>query len=173
MNNMVIPLNDWAAGERTYRFHAGIEFFQMFDNQEILDADVNVEARVVKQGMRRVEADLHLSGTVTVPCDRCLEPLGIPVEAHPSFSARFDVPEDDVSEDGKEILPLSSASADLDLSQAVYDYVCLSLPLQRVHPEGACNPDTVRFLSHEEQGDEEAGQPNSPFAALKGLFEGK
>ena len=159
MNPFVIPLNDWAAGERKFHSHAGLEFFQMFDNTEILDADVNVEIRVVKEGNRKVEAELHLEGTVTVPCDRCLEPLAVPVEANPS-----------------EVFELDTVTEDWDLSQAVYDYICLSLPLQRVHPEGKCNPDTVRFLGHEERGNEEAEAEdvaNSPFAALKGLFDGK
>ena len=156
MNAIVIPLNGWAAGERKFRFHAGLEFFQTFDNTEILDADVDVEVRVMKKE-RKVEADLHLSGTVTVPCDRCLEPLAVPVEANPS-----------------EVFAPESVAQDWDLSQAVYDYICLSLPLQRVHPEGECNPDTVRFLSHGERTDEEAeAEANSPFAALKGLFDSK
>ncbi len=158
MNPFVIPLNDWAAGERKFHSHAGLEFVQTFDNSEILDADVNVDITVVKEGLRKVEAVLHLSGTVTVPCDRCLEPLVVPVEAEPS-----------------EVFQLDTVTEDWDLSQAVYDYICLSLPLQRVHPEGECNPDTVRFLGHEERGDEEAEATgaNSPFAALKGLFESK
>jgi len=155
MKSIIIPLNDWAAGERKFHAHADLEFFQQFDNTEILDADVNVEVRVFKEGTRKVEAELHLSGTVTVPCDRCLEPLAVPVEANPS-----------------EVFEPEVLSEDWDLSQAVYDYVCLSLPLQRVHPEGECNPDTVRFLGHQEQGNEEAEAPaNSPFAALKGLFD--
>ena len=172
MTPCIIPLNDWAAGERKYRFQAGLEFFQQFDNTEILDAAVQVEVVVRKEGMRKVEADLHLQGTVTLPCDRCLEPLELPVEAHPSFSIRFDVPGQDLSEDGKEIIALGAADAQLDMRQAVYDYVLLSLPLQRMHPEGECNPETVRFLSQEARTDEEAAQ-NSPFAALKGLFNGK
>ena len=156
MNAIVIPLNGWAAGERKFRSHADLEFFQTFDNTEILDADVDVEIRVVKKE-RKVEAELHLSGTVTVPCDRCLEPLAVPVEANPS-----------------EVLKPESLAEDWDLSQAVYDYICLSLPLQRVHPEGECNPDTVRFLGQEERTDEEAeAEANSPFAALKGLFDSK
>ncbi|MBR3405829.1 MAG: hypothetical protein IKG92_02880 [Bacteroidales bacterium] len=156
MNAIVIPLNGWAAGERKFHSHADLEFFQTFDNTEILDADVDVEIRVVKKE-RKVEAELHLSGTVTVPCDRCLEPLAVPVEANPS-----------------EVLKPESLAEDWDLSQAVYDYICLSLPLQRVHPEGECNPDTVRFLSQGERTDEEAeAEANSPFAALKGLFESK
>ena len=155
MDSFIIPLNGWAAGERKFRFHADTEFFHKFDNIEILDADVNGEIRVTKEGMQKVEAVLHLQGTVTVPCNRCLEPVVIPVEANPS-----------------EVLAPGEEEVDWDLSQAVYDYVCLSLPLQRVHPEGECNPDTVRFLSRRECGNEEAAS-NSPFADLKGLFESK
>ena len=157
MCNIIIPLNGWAVGERLFRFQAGLEFFQSFDNAEIQDACVDVEVRVVKEGAGKVEADLHLSGTLTVPCDRCLEPLAVPVESHPT-----------------EVFKPVSPQEDWDLSQAVYDYVCLSLPLQKVHPEGGCNPDTVRFLGQQERADEEAGaSANSPFSALKGLFEDK
>ena len=158
MDSMIIPLSGWAAGERQFRFQADTEFFQRFDNSEILDARVGVEVTVTKTGMHKVEADLSLSGTLTVACDRCLEPLPLPVNEAYHLDAEE---EEMISEDG-----------DLDLRQAVYDFACLSLPLQRVHPEGACNPDTVRFLSQEERKDEEAAQ-SSPFAALKGLFEEK
>ncbi len=169
MDALVIPLDGWAAGERNFRSHAGLEFFQTFDNTEILDADVDVEVKVVKAGARRLTADLHLRGTVTVPCDRCLEPLTLPVEANPRFSVRFDAVEGDLSEDGREILPVGVTDKELDLRQAVYDYLCLSLPIQRVHPEGGCNPDTVRFLGHGQENEEAA--ESSPFAALKGLFD--
>ena len=115
---------------------------------------IEVEIRVVKDGTK-AEAELHLGGTVTVPCDRCLEPLQVPVEEDPS-----------------EVFETELLKEDWDLSQAVYDYICLSLPMQRVHPEGECNPDTVRFLGQGERENEEAA-PSSPFAALKGLFESK
>ena len=155
MDSMIIPLNGWAAGERRFRFQAGLEFFQKFDNPEILDADVNAEVTVVKDGRNKVEADLHLKGTVSVPCDRCLDPVQISVEAHPS-----------------ETLTPGAGEVDWDLSQEVYDYVCLSLPMQRVHPEGGCNPDTIRFLGQDGRKDEEAVK-DSPFAALKGLLDRK
>ena len=154
MKSIIIPLGGWAAGERTFRFVADTEFFQAFDNTEILSADVEAGIRVVKDGTK-AEAELHLSGTVTVPCDRCLEPLQVPVEENPS-----------------EVFRTELLKEDWDLSQAVYDYVCLSLPMQRVHPQGECNPDTVRFLGQDGCVDEEAA-PSSPFAALKGLFDSK
>ena len=168
----VIPLNGWAAGEREYRWQADYKFFQKYDNTEILDAAVEVEARAVKSG-HYIGVDLDIQGHVTVACDRCLEDLQLPVEAHPAFSVKFGEEassEEEMREGSREILFLSASDTDLDLSQVIYDYVCLSLPMQRVHEEGGCNPDTVRFLGHEPEN-EEAGETNSPFAALKGLFD--
>ena len=170
----IIPLNGWAAGEREFRWQAGIKFFQKFDNAEILDAAVDIDARAVKSG-HYIGVDLDIRGSVTVPCDRCLEDLTLPVEAHPAFSVKFGEEassEEEMREGSREILFLDASDAELDLSQVIYDYVCLSLPMQRVHAEGQCNPDTVRFLSQEPE-DEEAGDTNSPFAALKGLFDDK
>ena len=170
----IIPLNGWAAGERKYRWLADHKFFQKFDNAEIFDAAVEIEAKAVKSG-HYIGVDLDILGSVTVACDRCLEDLTLPVEAHPAFSVKFGEEassEEEMREGSREILFLDASDADLDLSQVIYDYVCLSLPMQRVHAEGECNPDTVRFLS-QEPGNEEAGDTNSPFAALKGLFDDK
>lgn len=158
MDDMIIPLNGWAAGERSFRFRAGTEFFHGFDNTEILDAGVDVAVTVVKRGERKVEVRLCLDGRMTVVCDRCLEALTLPVAAQPVLDAETE--------------GLYSEEGDIDLRQAVYDFACLSLPMQRVHPEGACNPDTVRFLRQEGRKDEEAAS-SSPFSALKGLFESK
>ena len=69
-----------------------------------------------------------ISGSVTVACDRCLEDLELPVVT--SFEESY-VPD----------------GAELDLSQDVYDYVCISLPLKRVHPDQGCNQETVGYLS--------------------------
>ena len=170
----VIPLNGWAAGEREYRWPAETKFFQTFGNTEILDAELEVHARAVKSG-HYIGIDLDIQGSVTVPCDRCLEDLQLPVEAHPAFSVKFGeeaASEEEMREGAREILFLGDSDAELDLRQVIYDYVCLALPMQRVHAEGECNPDTVRFLCHEPEN-EEAGDTNSPFAALKGLLKEK
>lgn len=170
--DFIIPLNGWAAGERDFRWQADTEFFQKFDNTEILDAAVGIGAKAVKSG-HYIGVDLDIQGTVTVACDRCLEDLTLPVEAHPAFSVKFGteaLAEEEMREGSREILFLDADDADLDLSQVIYDYVCLALPMQRVHAEGECNPDTVKFLSRG-AGNEEAATTDSPFSALKGLFE--
>lgn len=123
----VVKLTSLAPGTNRFAWHAGAEFFEAFGNVEILDADLEVTARVVCHGLT-AEVACEIAGSVTVACDRCLEDLAIPVET--SFGEQY-TPEDD----------------ELDLSQDVYDFVCTSLPLQRVHPEGECNQETTKYLS--------------------------
>ena len=168
----VIGLDGLKAGRSHFTWHADGKFFGDFENSEILDADLDVDAEVEKMGAS-ILVDSRVKGAVTVACDRCLEDLILPVEARPAFSVKFgtEAPEgeDEIREGSREILCLDASDADLDLSQVIYDYVCLALPMQRVHAEGECNPDTVKFLS-EGAGNEEAATTDSPFSALKGLF---
>ena len=115
---------------------------------------------------------------MVVACDRCLGELELPVSVHPAFSVKFgEAPEDESSATygDREIVFLPESDTDMDLSQIVYDYVCISLPMSRVHPEGECDPGTVKYLHSEDEGDvEEAEVPaDSPFAALKDLLSEK
>ena len=127
MQPFIVKLGSLPSGTSRFEWHAGAEFFGIFGNSEILDADVDVRAVLHNRGVT-VDAECEMEGTVTVPCDRCLEDLVIPVTA--SFEESY------VAEGGE-----------LDLSQDVYDYVCVALPFRKVHPEGECNLETIKYLS--------------------------
>ena len=127
MQPFIVKLNGLASGKTEFSWKAGREFFEDFGNSEILDASVEVAVTLVNHGVT-VDVECSMEGSVTVPCDRCLEALEIPVET--GFEDVY-TPESD----------------ELDLSQDVYDYICTALPLQRVHEEGECNPETIKFLS--------------------------
>ncbi len=155
--DFIIPL-DGSASPRSFRWHAGKEFFDGFGNSDVLDADVDVVASV-----RGAEVDCSLEGTLTVPCDRCLEPVRLEV----SYSAELLVSHDENADGkGREVIFVPLEDKTLDLSQTVYDYSILSLPLQRVHPDGECNPKVLEYLSSNSAGD-------SPFASLGGLLDGE
>ncbi|MBR3076078.1 MAG: DUF177 domain-containing protein [Bacteroidales bacterium] len=116
-----------ASGKTELNWKAGREFFELFGNSDILDADLDVVVTLRNHGIT-IDVECSIDGWVTVPCDRCLDDLRLAVKT--GFEDVY-TPESD----------------ELDLSQDVYDYVCISLPLQRVHPEGECNPETIKFLS--------------------------
>ena len=66
------------------------------------------------------------------------------------------------------------SDGELDLSQFIYDYVCVNLPLQKVHEEGECNPQMIAKLSGMDAenniGQESGNETNSPFGALGELL---
>ena len=129
----VVKLNALAAGVSHYNWTADASFFGNFGNPDILDADIKVSLTLHNHGVT-VDAECVIEGAVTVQCDRCLEDLEIPVET--SFEETY-VPEGE----------------DLDFGQDVYDFVCIALPIQRVHEEGGCNEETVKYLSEEKEED--------------------
>ena len=127
MQSFEIKISNLAEGVNTFRWVADDEFLLSFEGTELLGGSVEVEAGVEDLG-DSIRVSAVLNGSVSVVCDRCLAPVSIPIETE------F---EEDVPARG----PVAS------LSQIVYDYICTALPLQRIHDDGECDPDTVRYLN--------------------------
>lgn len=124
---LTIPAREIGSGAGLWSWHVGKEFFDSFETSEIKDASLEVDAEVSGDGGLHVVC--RIRGSVTVQCDRCLGDLALPVDT--AF-------EDDECQETAGIL---------DLRQDVYDYVCLSLPMQRVHGEGGCDPEMLKYLA--------------------------
>jgi len=169
----VIPLNGLPTGKSVFSWCADKEFFGSFDNSDILDADIHVDCDLEKSG-NYMGINLEIRGTVTVPCDRCLEDLEIPIEETRKFSVKFGVEPSspqDTEEGERETIYFSSEEPAIDLRQVVYDYTCLAVPMQRVHKEGGCNPAAIAHLSRESDSVKPKEKPSdNPFAALKDLL---
>ena len=122
MQPFVISVKGLKPGRSHLDWHADGQFFASFENSEIKDADLDIAVDIDNDEFE-IAVECRIQGTVTVICDRCLEDLVLPV------STSFE--EDET----------------LDLNQDIYDFVCLSLPMHRVHPDGECNEETLRYLS--------------------------
>ena len=118
----VISFKGLKAGVNEFHWHADGEFFESFGNPDIRDANLEIEVKVTNEDWE-IGAEVWIHGTVTVLCCRCLGDLDLPVDV--SFET----------------------SGVQDLSQDIYDEVCVSLPMTWVHEDGGCDEDTVRFLS--------------------------
>ncbi len=170
--DFIIPLNGLKSGKTAFSWRAGKEFFEKFGNSEIIDADIVVNAEAEKSGTY-LGVDCRLEGTLTVPCDRCLEDLTLPVCAEARLSVKFGAEPADVAEnvagEDREVVYLPDDGADMDLSQTIYDYAYLALPMQRIHEEGQCNPAVLKYLNGGDFAEPEERGEDNPFAVLKGL----
>lgn len=172
----LIPLNGLASGRKDFLWKAGKMFFEDFGNEEMLDAALEIAAEAEKSG-KEVHVDCRISGTVTVLCDRCMDELVLPVDTEAKISVRYGTaPEvmsgEDEADGDREIVWVGEMETELDMRQLIYDYICLSLPMQRFHEEGECNPAAVEVLAHGIKVD--GSRPaESPFEALHGIFKDK
>jgi uncharacterized metal-binding protein YceD (DUF177 family) len=175
--DFIVPLNGLPQGHTSFRRRVGKEFFERFENSEILAAGLDVLVDIVKSG-DFIGIDGAIDGDVTVVCDRCLDDLVIPTKTGFKLSIKFgpELADDSAEENGREIIYLPESDGEYDLSQVVYDYICTSLPVQRVHPEGLCNPEVTKYLNSEEDNeydDEGRKDVTKPFASLKSLLDNK
>ena len=91
--------------------------------------------------------DCKVVGELTLTCDRCAEDLVMPIDVAIALNVKFGQEEEE-DDDVRETIFIPAGESALDLSQTIYDYVCLSLPLQRVHPEGGCSQAALKYLFH-------------------------
>ena len=155
-----------------FSWQAGKEFFDSFENSEILDAHLDADVRVEKSG-RYIGVDCDVRGEVTVECDRCLDELDMPIDVEIKLSVKYGSEEssEDPQQGEREVIFIPETDAEMDMSQIIYDYVCLSLPMQRMHDEGDCNPEVMKRYGAPEETEVSQEEGVSPFSALKGMFQ--
>lgn len=139
MTDYIIDIKGLALGTSTQEFKVGKDFFESYGNDGIIGADLVVNVTVNKSS-GWIKVDCNITGNVDVECDRCLAELRLPVDISAPFTVKFSSIHQEEEEYGDDVIVLDSTDSELDLSQIIYDYVCLSLPLKKVHPDGECDP---------------------------------
>ncbi len=163
----IIPIKGMSAGKHLFEFPIGNEFFEEYDNSQILGALLNVKLELDKSSTL-IEVKGVIGGSVTVECDRCLELMEVKIETEANLLVKFvkSVGE----EDDDEVMTLEPSESELDLKQFLYDYISLALPIQRVHPKGECNPEMIKKLDALNNKALEGEEAKSPFDKLKDLM---
>ena len=151
-----------------YQFVVDNALFEYYESQEIRGGNCDVEVTMTKSD-RQLDLDFVISGEVTCECDRCLEDCQIPIDYEGHLIVRLS--EQQGEYDG-EVMWLNPAENELDLTQYIYESIVLSLPYQRVHPAGECNPDMLARFSFAKSEDIEALERKSHKQENHGIDEG-
>lgn len=139
-------------GKYTYAYTLDNTFFEGFENEELREGKVDFEV-ILERRERMLVFDFRFKGEVYTVCDRCLGEMVLPVEGEEQLCVKFS--DTDTSED-ENVTYLPEGAYQIDLAQWMYEYVAVRVPIQKVHPEGQCNPEMLQYLS-EEKSSEAAG----------------
>ena len=136
-------------GRHDFRFEVDKALFEAFESTEIKDGRCEVSVGV-DRSEKQLTLDVGITGHVVVECDRCLEDCRVPIDFEGQLVVKFS---DEVHEYDGEVMWMLPGEDRVELAQYIYESIVLSLPYQRVHPEGECDADMLhrfRIVSQEE-----------------------
>jgi len=147
LNEYIIPFYAFSNGEHEFNFVIQDSFFKHFEYSEIEHADLKVDVLLSKSD-RQLTFKIHLKGWAKVICDRCLDEFRYQVDNQYTLYGKFG---DGNNEEEYDVIWISRANHDVDLSGFFYEFLVLSLPMKRVHstgPDGTdgCNPEMLKKL---------------------------
>lgn len=147
----IVNLREAQHADVVLRYVLDSDFFVEMSDGEVLGGQVEVSLRVRLGSADTYSFRYAASGCLQVPCDRCLEPVEIPISFEDTIAVAHG---DDSNAEGDLILiPFSQLS--YDTAWDIFELTMLNLPLQRVHRLGECNADMLGRFSIEEDSDED------------------
>jgi uncharacterized protein len=143
----VIPFKGLKVGRHDFVFDIDDKFFDGYEGSEITKGNVQAEV-ILEKKTTMLELYFSLSGKVMVTCDRCLDEFEMPIEFESELFVKFG---DVTEEQTDEIIVLSHNEFEIDVAQYIYEFVHLSLPYKRVHPDDSdgntmCNKEMLQKL---------------------------
>lgn len=133
MNNLkdfVIQFRGLGVGSHELEFKVNDSFFEAFNYSDLKAGDENVNLSMEKQETMLV-LDFLLKGSVKVLCDRCLDEFDYKLHKSEQLIVQFGKSYKELSD---EIVVIPENAYEIDIAPYIYEYINLSLPIQKMHP---------------------------------------
>ena len=151
-NGYIIDLLSPHANDLTVEYDIDDAFFQSVDGI-IEHGNLQTMVKVKGKASAMFVVEIHSTGTVSVPCDRCLANVQQEVDTTDAFSVKLG----DVFSDEGDVVVIPQQDGTLDMSPFIYEYIALSLPMVSVHPEGQCDETMMKklneYVTHDDDGE--------------------
>ncbi|MCQ2261620.1 MAG: DUF177 domain-containing protein [Bacteroidales bacterium] len=160
-----VRVNDLKPGNYKYNYTLDGAFFSTFENEDFLDGNVIFNVTLEKTAHDTV-FHFDFQGTIKSTCDRCLGELEVAVEGKQDLLVKFS---DTEVSDNEDTVVLPEKATTIDLAQWMYEYVVVAMPMQKLHKEGECDPEVLKYLNTEEEQTEASEEIDPRWEALKQL----
>lgn len=124
-------------GKHEFRYDLDKSFFALIDDgtADVKKGDLKVVVSLKKTSVT-FELNFDITGTVHVPCDRCLDDISLDVDTKNKLIVKFGK---EYSEESDEIVIIPEEDGEINIAWFLYEFIVLSLPAKKVHPPGTCN----------------------------------
>ena len=163
-DDMTVRFSGLKPGVYTYNYTLTDEFFEEWKNDEIEGGNVVFDV-VMERMEHMLMFTFRLKGEVETLCDRCLGKMKVAVDGEEHLCVRFS---DEETTDDEDVVILPENAFEIDLTQWLYEYVAVRIPMQHIHPDGECDPEVTKFITSEEENSGE-DEIDPRWEALKNL----
>lgn len=125
-----------------FNFELGGEFFRKYGSDLVSTGNFRVDVMLDKHETF-IETDFKIQGTVTLTCDRSLEPFDYSIDTTRRMLFKYGEKDEEITD---EIMTISRDTVSLELGQFIYEFIALAIPLKKLHP---------RFQDEADEGDAE------------------
>jgi uncharacterized metal-binding protein YceD (DUF177 family) len=142
-------------GIQHFYFQIDEKFFEVSEYSLIKKAMVEIDLTFNKQSSYFM-LDFSLSGKVNLPCDRCEIALDFPIDSQYQIVVKFDDHHEEQQDDSMaDVIYISRNDAHLDVSQLIYEFITLSVPLHKINcdnipGEKKCDNEILNQLSRKD-----------------------
>ena len=143
MASYKLPLNALLIGVQEFTYHLNASFFNDVESTELSSANVDARVSVDKKDVGIYRFSFRFSGEITIPCDRCLDDMTLPVSATYDLTVKEG---DEYDDSDDKVLVIPGHWRELDLTPLMRDTVLLTIPLMHTHPSGSCNEQMLTKL---------------------------
>jgi uncharacterized protein len=171
MEKFRLKFRGLSKGSHDFEFDIKDDFFSKYPESEVKKGEIKAKVELI------VTHDIFtlnfsLKGTVYIQCDRCLEYFYMPVKYKAVLFVESGDYNSDLS-DADNTIMISHKENEIVLDKHFYDYIHLSLPMQRLHPDdengqSGCDPEMLKKLENLEP--KAHANSNPGWDKLKELF---
>jgi uncharacterized metal-binding protein YceD (DUF177 family) len=167
-----IPFEGLNVGKHVFEFEITDAFFEELEYSIIQKGQVKVDFILDKKETMMV-GNIKMLGQVEKECDRCTEPISVPVDIEHRVVFKFS---EEPSED-EDLIALASNEFKIHTAPIFYEILTVELPSRTIHAEDECSEEMLElleeytnFTEEEEDTAEDEGEDNDPrWDALKNL----
>ncbi len=125
-------------GTHEYDFEVDKTFFEDINYSLIEDGKVQAHLSLQKKETMMI-GEYTITGTVFTNCDRCNDPVELPIQGTYRVVYKFG----DETSDDENLIILHPEAFELDVAAQLYEFMCVSLPARILHKPGECNEEMM------------------------------
>jgi uncharacterized metal-binding protein YceD (DUF177 family) len=135
LESFKIDLKGMKTDEQRLEFDLNDDFFKALDVSEVNGGALHVSVSI-RKATGFYELQFHAEGTVTVPCDICLDDMDQPIETDHVLVAKLGA---ETNTEDDDVVTVDENEGILDTSWLIYEFIALAIPIKHVHAPGKCN----------------------------------